>query len=170
MHEGNFVKMWLGFFKLWFFIFHCHHKNDLTIENARIKHVLEDGYQESIISKIFKRITDNHSYSDPQQQTRLKDHNFSWDQNKDVDRESRFIPWKIKESIHSMKNPNHINEISYMLPEKWISNLRQFLRKLITFVSVKLYRLIFLITLIWWTSSHPDLPAVLLPSRSTYFL
>ena len=151
MHEGNFVQMWLGFFKLWFFIFHCHHKNDLTIENARIKHVLKDD-------------------SDPQQQTRLKDHNFSWDQKKDVDRESRFIPWKIKETIHSMKNPTHINEISYMLPEKWISNLRQFLRKLITFVSVKLYRLIFLITLIWWTSSHPDLPAVLFPSRSTYFL
>ena len=160
----------IRFFKLWFFIFHCHHKNDLTIENARIKHVLKDGYQESIISKILNRITDNHSYSDPQQQTRLKDHNVSWDQKKDVDRESRFIPWKIKETIHSMKNPNHINEISYMLPEKWISNLRQFLRKLITFVSVKLYRPIFLITLIWWTSSHPDLPAVLFPSRSTYFL
>ena len=61
MHEGNFVKMWLGFFRLWFFIFHCHHKNDLTIENARIKHVLKDGYQESIISKIFKRITLTHN-------------------------------------------------------------------------------------------------------------
>ena len=37
-------------------------KDDLHKENARIKQVLkENGYQESIISKIFKRITNNHS-------------------------------------------------------------------------------------------------------------
>ena len=34
---------------------------------------------------------------------------------------------KIKETIHSFKNPNHINKISYMLPEIWLSNLRYFL-------------------------------------------
>ena len=51
------------------------------------------------------------------------DHNFSWDQKKVVDRESRLIPWKIKETIHSLKNPNHI-KISYMLPEIWLPNLR----------------------------------------------
>ena len=45
------------------------------------------------------------------------DHNFNWDQKKVVDRESRLIPRKIKETIHSLKNPNHINKISYMLPE-----------------------------------------------------
>ena len=50
------------------------------------------------------------------------DHNFSWDQKKVVDRESRLIPRKIKETIHSLKNPNHINKISYMLPEIWLSN------------------------------------------------
>ena len=33
------------------------------------------------------------------------------------DRESRLIPWKIKEIIHSLKNANHINEISYILLE-----------------------------------------------------
>ena len=32
------------------------------------------------------------------------DHNFNWDQ--------RLIPRKIKETIHSLKNPNHINKIS----------------------------------------------------------
>ena len=38
-------------------------KNDLDKENARIKQVLKkNGYQESIISKIFKRITNNHSF------------------------------------------------------------------------------------------------------------
>ena len=52
------------------------------------------------------------------------DHNFNWDQKKVVDRESRLIPRKIKETIHSLKNPNHINKISYMLPEIWLPNLR----------------------------------------------
>ena len=52
------------------------------------------------------------------------DHNFNWDQKKVIDRESRLIPWKIKETIHSLKNPNHINKISYMLPEIWPPNLR----------------------------------------------
>ena len=43
-------------------------KDDLHKENARIKQVLkENGYQESIISKIFKRITNNHSLPQSQQ-------------------------------------------------------------------------------------------------------
>ena len=50
--------------------------------------------------------------------------NFSWDQKKVIDREIRLIPRKIKETIHSLKNPNHINKISYMLPEIWLPNLR----------------------------------------------
>ena len=52
------------------------------------------------------------------------DHNFSCDQKKVIDRESRLIPRKIKETIRSLKNPNHINKISYMLPEIWLPNLR----------------------------------------------
>ena len=52
------------------------------------------------------------------------DHIFSWDQKKVVDRESRIIPRKIKEIIYSLKNPNHVNKISYMLPEFWLPNLR----------------------------------------------
>ena len=44
------------------------------------------------------------------------DHNFNWDQEKVVDRESRLIPRKINEIIHSWKNLNHINKISHMLP------------------------------------------------------
>ena len=51
------------------------------------------------------------------------DHNFSWDQKKVVDRESRLIRRKIKETIHSSKNANHINKISCMLPEIWLPNL-----------------------------------------------
>ena len=49
-------------------------KDDLHKENARIKQVLkENGYQESIISKIFKRITNNHSLPQLQQQTQAAD-------------------------------------------------------------------------------------------------
>ena len=50
------------------------HKDNLHKENARIKQVLkENGYQESIISKIFKRITNNHSWPQLQQQTQAAD-------------------------------------------------------------------------------------------------
>ena len=50
-------------------------KDDLRKENAEIKQVLrENGYQESIISKIFKRITDNnHSLPQSQQLTPATD-------------------------------------------------------------------------------------------------
>ena len=49
-------------------------KDDLDKENARIKQVLkENGYQESIISKIFKRITNSHSLPQSQQQTQATD-------------------------------------------------------------------------------------------------
>ena len=49
-------------------------KDDLHKENARIKQMLEEnGCQESIISKIFKRITKNHSLLQSQQLTQPSD-------------------------------------------------------------------------------------------------
>ena len=49
-------------------------KDDLHKENARIKQLLkENGYQESIISKIFKRITKNHNLPQSQQLTQATD-------------------------------------------------------------------------------------------------
>ena len=45
------------------------------------------------------------------------DHNCNWDQKKVTDRGSRLIPRKIKETLHFLKNPNHINTFSYILPE-----------------------------------------------------
>ena len=51
------------------------------------------------------------------------DHNFNWNQEEVVDRENSLIPRKIKETIHSLKNSNHINKVSYMLPEMWVTNL-----------------------------------------------
>ena len=49
-------------------------KDDLTKDNTWIKLVLKkNGYQESIVSKIFKRITNNHSLSQLQQQTQATD-------------------------------------------------------------------------------------------------
>ena len=48
------------------------YKDVLYKENPRIKQVLkENGNQESIISKIFKRITNNHSLSQSHQQTQV---------------------------------------------------------------------------------------------------
>ena len=52
------------------------------------------------------------------------DSNFNWDQKKAIDREKRLISRKDKETIHSLKSPNHIYRVSYMLPEIWICNLR----------------------------------------------
>ena len=52
------------------------------------------------------------------------DHNFSWDQMKVIARESRLVPKNIKETIHYLKNPNHVNKICDMLPEIWLPNLR----------------------------------------------
>ena len=45
------------------------------------------------------------------------DDKFNWDEKKAIDRENSLIPRKIKETIHHLKNSNHINKISYMLPE-----------------------------------------------------
>ena len=52
------------------------------------------------------------------------DYNFNWDQKKVIDRENRLIPRKIRQTIHSLKNPNHSNKISYRLLEIWLPNLR----------------------------------------------
>ena len=44
------------------------HEDDLIKENAWIKQLLKkNGYQKSIISKIFKRITNNHILNESQQ-------------------------------------------------------------------------------------------------------
>lgn len=49
-------------------------KDDLTQENAKIRLVLKHNMcQESIVSKIFRRITNNHSFSQSQQQAQAKD-------------------------------------------------------------------------------------------------
>ena len=49
-------------------------KNDLTKENARIKQLFkENSYQEKILSKIFKIITNSRSLSQSQQQTQAID-------------------------------------------------------------------------------------------------
>ena len=49
-------------------------EDDLTREKARIKEVLkENRYQGRIISKIFKRIPNNHNLSQSQQQTQATD-------------------------------------------------------------------------------------------------
>ena len=98
---------------------------------------------ESILNKIFRRTTNNHRYygeskrslksrSDEHKRSVRNfdsdrneiakhcweaDHNFNFDQKRVIDSKSRLILRKIKETLHSFKNPNHINKISYMVPE-----------------------------------------------------
>ena len=49
-------------------------KDDSAKENSRIKEVLQENeYQESIIGKIFKRITNNHSLPQSQKETQATD-------------------------------------------------------------------------------------------------
>ena len=53
--------------------YYCN-KSDFIKENARRKQVLKvNGYQERNISKIFNRITNNHSLSQSQKQTQATD-------------------------------------------------------------------------------------------------
>ena len=55
-------------------MFHYHIKDDLTEGNARIKQALkENRYQENIVSNIMKRITNNQSFSQSQQQKQATD-------------------------------------------------------------------------------------------------
>ena len=82
-------------------------KDDLTKENARIKQVLkESGCQETIISKIFMRITNSHSLSKSQQQSQATD-----------------IQGEENEDKFTTRWQNHINQIFYMLPKIWLSIL-----------------------------------------------
>ena len=54
--------------------FNITNKDDLYKQNATIKQLLKmNKYQESIISKVFKRITNSHSLPHPQQQTQATD-------------------------------------------------------------------------------------------------
>ena len=48
--------------------------------------------------------------------------NFSQDQKMAVDNKSWLTPRNNKETIHSMRNPNHINKIPHMLPEILLPN------------------------------------------------
>ena len=50
------------------------------------------------------------------------EHNFSWGQKNIVDRESRLTPRKIKETIHPMKNLNHIKRLPKTLSDCLLVN------------------------------------------------
>ena len=52
------------------------------------------------------------------------DHEMNWDERKIIDTEAYIKERKIKETIHSIKDRNHINSISYILPNIWIPNIR----------------------------------------------
>ena len=105
-----------------------------------------NGYQESIISKNFKRITNNHSLFQSQQQMQATDHehdikmqiNLTYVAKRMKLRNSlgkqvttlvgirtKLLIWinsweDHKETAHSLRNRNHINKISYLLLEIWL--------------------------------------------------
>ena len=51
------------------------------------------------------------------------DHRFDWDKKTIIDREQDWTVRKIKETVHSISNKNHINSISHSLPEIWLPAL-----------------------------------------------
>lgn len=50
-------------------------------------------------------------------------HRFDWEKKTIIDREQNMVSRKIKETIHSINDRNHINSISYSLPDIWIPAL-----------------------------------------------
>lgn len=54
-----------------------------------------------------------------------EDRNFSWNQKEVVYRTSSLIPRMITETIHFLKNPNHINKIFFMLFGIGLPNLNE---------------------------------------------
>ena len=52
------------------------------------------------------------------------DSNFSLDQLKVVDKQSRLIPSKLKETMHSLKNSSHIKQNFLHASKIWLPNLR----------------------------------------------
>ena len=52
-----------------------------------------------------------------------ENHQMNWDNKKVIDRERNMYARKIKETIHSIKDKNHVNSISYNLPDIWLPNL-----------------------------------------------
>ena len=53
------------------------------------------------------------------------DHKFDWENKITIDREQNWRVRKIKETIHSISDKNHINSISYSLPEIWLLALKK---------------------------------------------
>ena len=51
------------------------------------------------------------------------DHRFNFDNKTIIDRETNMTTRKIKETIHSISDPNHINSISYELADIWLPAL-----------------------------------------------
>lgn len=53
-------------------------------------------------------------------QNTKEDYSFNWDQKEVVARECCRIYRKMKETIYSLKNLNHINKVTYTCSEIWL--------------------------------------------------
>ena len=51
------------------------------------------------------------------------DHRFNFEGKSVIDCETNTVPRKVKETIHSIKDKNHINSIFHTLPDIWLPTL-----------------------------------------------
>ena len=101
----------------------------IDCSNCKIVYFGESKRSLKSCSDEYKRSVENYDYKKNETTKHFweADHNFRCDQRSVVDKENRYVPRRIKETISYLRNPYHGNKISYMLPEVWRSNLRQFL-------------------------------------------
>ena len=102
--------------------------NGINCSNFEKNFFSESKWSLKLYSDEYKRSVKNRDYEKNEnvKHYREKECSYRWNK-KIVDRESRFHRLKIlviwKKTINSLKNPNHINKIFNMLPERWLPNL-----------------------------------------------
>ena len=122
LHFGIISKRCFGY---WFKYISCNHENDVPsrCNLSNCEAVYFCGSKRSLKSRSdeHKRYVKNYDCDKNEIAKHVweANHNFNWNQKKVIDRENR-----IKENIHSLKNPNPIDKTSYMLLEIWLPNLR----------------------------------------------
>ena len=97
----------------------CHGPNDLTLGYVSRDSSLIIGQLERI--KLFYL----YKYNEIADHSWKLDHKFDWENKIIIDREQNWRVRKIKETIHSISDKNHINSISYSLPEIWLPALKK---------------------------------------------
>ena len=90
--------------------------HDMDCSNCNAVYFGESKWSLKSRSNEYKILVDCHK-NEIAKHCKEADHRFSWDHKKAVVRQGRLISRMIRETIPCLKNPNHINKISYMLLE-----------------------------------------------------